>query len=92
LQDYVRRRQPQAMKTHIGPAHGQIVRLLPDRDCGFLATADGQEIYFHRNSVADLAFDKLEIGSEVRFVETMGEQGPQASTVALVGRLGKHAF
>ena len=43
-------------------------------------------IYFHRNSALDNAFDKLEVGSEVRFVEEMGERGPQASTVTLVGK------
>jgi hypothetical protein len=31
-------------------------------------------------------FDKLEVGSEVRFVEEMGERGPLGSTVTLVGK------
>jgi cold shock CspA family protein len=43
-------------------------------------------IYFHRNSVLKNAFDRLEIGSEVRFSEEAGEQGPQASSVTLVGK------
>jgi cold shock CspA family protein len=50
------------------PDHGRIARLLPDRDCGFIASADGDEIYFHRNSVTNGGFDKLAIGDEVRFV------------------------
>jgi cold shock CspA family protein len=32
------------------------------------------------------AFDRLEIGSEVRFSEEAGEQGPQASSVMPVGK------
>jgi cold shock CspA family protein/ribosome-associated translation inhibitor RaiA len=76
-------------KSHAVPDHGRIARLLPDRDCGFIATAAGDEIYFHRNSVVGEAFDKLTIGDEVRFVAQEGESanGPQASTVV---PLGKH--
>ena len=49
-------------------------------------TADGRDIYFHRNSVLDNAFDRLTVGSEVRFVEEIGEKGPQASTVREVSK------
>jgi cold shock CspA family protein/ribosome-associated translation inhibitor RaiA len=88
LDDHVRRRRGEA-KVHAVPDHGRIARLLPDRDCGFIVTPGGEEIYFHRNSVAGEAFDKLAIGSEVRFVAQDGESpnGPQASTVV---PLGKH--
>jgi cold shock CspA family protein len=43
-------------------------------------------VYFHQNSVVDTDFSKLETGSEVRFVEEMGEKGPQASTVYVIGK------
>ncbi len=88
LEDYVRRRRGEA-KTHAVPDHGRVARLLPDRDCGFIATPGGEEIYFHRNSVAGDAYDKLEVGREVRFVAQHAEssEGPQASTVV---PLGKH--
>jgi cold shock CspA family protein len=36
--------------------------------------------------VLENGFDGLEIGSEVRFVEEQGEEGPQASTVKAVGK------
>jgi cold shock CspA family protein len=42
------------------------------------------EVYFHRNSVLHRGFDELAVGTEVRFVEEEGEQGPQASTVAVI--------
>jgi cold shock CspA family protein/ribosome-associated translation inhibitor RaiA len=88
LEEHVRRRRGEA-KMHAVPDHGRVTRLLPDRDCGFIATADGGEIYFHRNSVAGGAFDKLTVGAEVRFVTQHSESaaGLQASTVV---PLGKH--
>jgi cold shock CspA family protein len=49
-------------------------------------TADGREIYFHRNSVIDLNFDRLEPGMEIRFSEAPGDQGPQASSVHVIGK------
>jgi cold shock CspA family protein len=36
--------------------------------------------------VLNAEFDELEVGMEVRFHEEPGDQGPQASTVALTGR------
>jgi ribosome-associated translation inhibitor RaiA/cold shock CspA family protein len=88
LEDHARDRRG-AVKLHAVPDHGRIARLLPDRDCGFIVTAAGDEIYFHRNSVAGGAFDQLAIGAEVRFVAQSSEsaEGPQASTVV---PLGKH--
>lgn len=88
LEDHARHRRG-AVKLHAVPDHGRIARLLPDRDCGFIVTAAGDEIYFHRNSVAGSAFDKLEVGAEVRFVAQHSEsaEGLQASTVV---PLGKH--
>jgi cold shock CspA family protein/ribosome-associated translation inhibitor RaiA len=52
-------------------------------------TADGREIYFHRNSVLNGGFARLAVGSHVTFAEELGEKGAQASTVRL---LGKHAL
>jgi len=62
------------------------VKLFSEEGYGFLETPDGREIYFHRNSVIGSDFDRLEIGTEVRFAEETGEQGPQASTVTIVGK------
>jgi len=41
---------------------------------GFIETAVGREVYFHRNSVLDDAFEHLTVGSEVRFAEEMGRK------------------
>lgn len=83
LEDYVRRRRG-FVKHHEGPPHARVVRLYDDH--GFLMTVDGREIYFHKNSVLNGAFDKLEVGTEVIFNEEEGEKGPQASTVRIAGR------
>ena len=74
---------------HAVPDHGRIARLLTEQNCGFIISADGNEIFFHRNSVANGGFDKLAVGDEVRFVAQHSEsaEGPQASTVV---HLGKH--
>ncbi len=85
LEDYERKRRGK-VKTHEVPVHGKIVGL--SHDHGFIATSDGREIYFHRNSVIDGDFEALEAGDEVRLVihPGEGEKGPQASTVVPVGK------
>ena len=88
LQDYARRRRG-VLKLHEGSPHARVTKLLPDESFGFLETADGREIYFHKNSVLDSGFSGLKIGTEVHFVEELGEKGPQASTVTPVSHHGR---
>jgi len=80
LQDYAREVRGD-VKTPTDLPQGTVTRLYAYEGYGFLGGADGREIYFHRNSVPDKGFDKLVVGAAVRYVETEGEQGPQASTV-----------
>lgn len=84
LEDYVRQRRAE-VKTHEAPPHGAISGLYPHEDFGLIETSDGREVYFHRNSVLNADFDKLEIGDRVHFAEEMGEKGPQASSVHVEG-------
>ncbi|MFZ5468091.1 MAG: HPF/RaiA family ribosome-associated protein [Myxococcota bacterium] len=84
LQDHVRKLRGD-VKTHVGPARARVATLFRERGYGFLATEEGREIYFHRASVLGDAFDRLEVGDEVRFVEEVGDEGPQASTVERPG-------
>lgn len=83
LEDYARRRRGQ-VKSHEVPPHGRITEINPDD--GRIETLDGRVIYFHRNSVIDADFDKLAVGTEVRYIEEVGELGPQASTVYVIGK------
>jgi len=70
-----------AVKAHEESPHARVSKLFPDDGYGFLETPDGREIYFHRNSLVDVDFEAVVVGTEVRFVEAVGEHGPQASTV-----------
>ncbi|MGD1037170.1 MAG: HPF/RaiA family ribosome-associated protein [Roseiarcus sp.] len=74
------------VKEHVAEEHGRVTKFLAEEDCGFIGTADGREIYFHRDAVLDGAFDHLNVGSEVRFFEEAGEKGAQASTVRVIGK------
>lgn len=67
---------------------GMVVRLFDDKGFGFIKTIDGRELFFHRNSVLNDDFDRLEPGTGVRYVEEAGEKGPQASTVQIVDKPG----
>jgi cold shock CspA family protein len=58
----------------------------------FIITPEGRELYFHENSVLNGGFAKLEVNSEVRFSESMGEEGPQATSLTPIGKNGKHEF
>jgi cold shock CspA family protein/ribosome-associated translation inhibitor RaiA len=85
LQDRQRRMEGKT-KAHEAPPHGRVASLFPEQDYGLIETPDGREIYFHRNAVVNDGFAKLKPGSEVRFTESEGEKGPQASTVHIVGK------
>jgi cold shock CspA family protein/ribosome-associated translation inhibitor RaiA len=85
IQDRVRVQRGK-VKAHETPPHGRILELDRERGSGRIVSADGREIYFHRNSVVGADFDRLEAGMEVRFDEAPGDAGPQASTVHVVGK------
>ncbi|MEJ2697420.1 MAG: HPF/RaiA family ribosome-associated protein [Candidatus Sulfobium sp.] len=83
------KKQRAEVKTH--PVQEQVAfvyKILRKEGYGFIKTEDGREIYFHRNSVLGDGFDRLEIGTGVRFVEETGAKGPQASTVQIVDKPG----
>jgi len=90
LQDETRRLDGQ-VKHHDTAPIATVARLDPGGEFGFLETSDGREIYFHRNSVLDDGFAKLAAGTRVTYAEEIGEKGPQASTVRLLGKHGLRA-
>ena len=60
-------------------------KLFPQEGYGFLRTVDTQEeVYFHRNSVLHDEFDRLAIGTGVRYTAEAGEKGLQATSVQIV--------
>jgi cold shock CspA family protein len=87
VEDFARE-QRGTVKTHDVPAHGEVVELSRAEGYGFIQAGE-QRVYFNRASVLDDAFDDVMIGTPVAFVEEKGEEGPQASTVRV---LGKHHY
>jgi|HubBroStandDraft_3_1064219.scaffolds.fasta_scaffold168292_1 cold shock CspA family protein len=47
--------------------HGHVAKFVAGEGYGFIETADGRKVYFHRNSVLDDAFEHLTVGSEVHW-------------------------
>ena len=78
--------QRKEIKEHEIPSHGQVISLLPEEGYGFIETSEGDEVYFHQNSLLNCALRDLEVGSEVRFSQQMGDKGLQASSVRLIGK------
>ncbi|MGQ0653121.1 MAG: cold shock domain-containing protein [Betaproteobacteria bacterium] len=76
-------------KNHLNEEqpHGLVERVNAEDGYGFLrATDDNRQFYFHRNSVLHGDFDRLAVGTEVRFSPEEGDKGPQASSVQVVAR------
>ena len=81
--------QQGAIKSHPQQQNiAYVTRIFKDKGFGFAKTLEGREIYFHRNSVLHEDFNRLDIGTGVRYVAVDGDDGPQASTVQIVDKPG----
>lgn len=86
LKKLVEKQQGQ-VKTHAQQDNTAfVIRLNADEGYGFIKTREGRELYFHRNSVLNDDFDRLVVGTGVRFAAAKGEEGPQASTVQITDK------
>lgn len=83
LEDHVRHLRG-AEKTHAGRAHGRITQIFPLQGYGFIKTADGRDVYFHRNAFSDHDYAAADVGTPVWFSEEDGDDGPQAIHVEVV--------
>jgi ribosomal subunit interface protein len=73
-------------KNHDGQPHGLVEKLFAE-GYGFIRAADdNRQVYFHRNSVLHGDFERLAVGTEVRFSPEEGDDGLQASSVQVVGK------
>lgn len=79
LQKTAQKQRGEAKQHPTSQANGLVHELFEDH--GFLRGLDDRPVYFHRNSVVDGGFERLKVGSAVRFTEEEGDKGPQASTV-----------
>jgi cold shock CspA family protein/ribosome-associated translation inhibitor RaiA len=80
LKDY-RRQQQGEVKPKDAPLLGHVVELVAERKYGFLVTEDKEELYFHRNAVADNGFDLLQVGDTVEYAPALGDKGQAAARV-----------
>ncbi|OIR00885.1 sigma 54 modulation protein / S30EA ribosomal protein [mine drainage metagenome] len=85
IEEHARRMRGE-VKVHELESHGQVVRLFPEQGYGFIAKADGGELYFHVYNCVHPDFDRLKVGDEVVFLEELAGEGPQANRVSI----GKH--
>lgn len=85
LEDYAKKLRRE-VKTRHGSSHGRVARIFAAEGYGFIEAEDGRDIYFHKKSVLRGHFDRLLVGTLVRYAEEDGDKGPQASTVDIAGR------
>ena len=81
LEDYAREQRGD-VKHHEPTQSGTVARLLADEGYGFIATADGRELYFSRDNVVTPLFEHLRVGTAVHFIEEPAAEGPQAKRVS----------
>jgi cold shock CspA family protein len=87
LQDHARRMRGQ-VKSHDSAPIATVKSFDDASGFGFLETPDGREVYFHKNSLLNGGSRQVAPGMRVAFFEEMGEKGPQASTVRVLGKHG----
>jgi len=80
LQDHAREHRGD-VKRHEALQLGTVEQV--NEDFGRIAADDGHFVYFHRNSVHDVPFDDLSVGTVVEFEEEQGDKGVQAAAVRL---------
>jgi len=60
---------------------GRIKKVMRDRGFGFISTAEGKEVFFHRSECRQIEFESLEQGQEVTFELMSDPKGPRARNV-----------
>lgn len=79
------------VKTHPEQQTSAFVhRLFPAEDYGFIKSLEGQDIYFHRNSLVNADFDAIQVGTGVAYEVTEGEEGLQATSVRVIEQKSRH--
>lgn len=76
---HIRQQQIKAHEEHV--QHGQVLRLFPERDYGFIETEEGLEVFFHAHAVKKGKFSALTPGTKVKLAVETGDKGPQATWV-----------
>ena len=56
---------------------------------GIVKTPAGRDVFFNDRAVLQNDFDRIEVGTTVRYVDQPDENGPRASTIAIVDKSGR---
>ena len=63
---------------------GTIRRLITDRGFGFIQTAEGKDLFFHRSQLQGVDYSSLREGQQVEYEVGQGRSGrPEAVSVRL---------
>lgn len=65
---------------------GKIKKLILDKGFGFIADTDGNEVFFHKNSLVGIEFSNLTEDQEVQFEVQKTPKGLSANSVSLVNK------
>ena len=88
---FTRKRSEQRIKEtlvrqkHKDQLHGEISFLNDIDGHGLIQGEDAISYYFHQNSILNCDFNDLQKGDHVKFASEMGDKGPQASSLSLIG-------
>jgi cold shock CspA family protein/ribosome-associated translation inhibitor RaiA len=80
LKEY-KARQAGEVQVHEAMIQGQVAMVAPEDDHGFILTGEGTQLYFHRNSLMNVALEDLKRGDVVHYVAADGDTGPIARKV-----------
>lgn len=83
IQRKKRKNKKQAPQGDATDRVGIIRKISPHESYGFIVSADERDIYFHENSLKNIAIEDLAEGDSVVFGESRGDKGPQASWVRM---------
>lgn len=86
LEDRSRKMDAYRTKRHPEIHHGSVVRLFGDEGYGFIEAEDGHEVYFQRDGLTGDFWNRLEVGSYLRFKEMDGDKGLYAISVTLMDK------
>lgn len=83
-------RQHAHLKVHdVNGTIGIVNKINREEGYGFLLNAEGEDVYFHKNSVVQNEFDQLYEGATVIHTEEPTERGPKATSVKLFEPIDK---
>lgn len=82
LEDHARLQRGD-IKQHPLTLEGRVARVFQKQGYGFIETPDGKELYFSGDNLVGPAFEELEEGTAVHFIEDVADEGMQAKRISL---------